>query len=99
MSDPRDFAVKAQLDSVSVSIDLNRAHPEEGVIYFFTGHSRKAAGVLWSWSMRDADLRNMAANVGGVLSSVSYYKPTSPDSFLRACVGGSAADEDPTLFD
>lgn len=88
------FAVPAELDKVTVSIDRLRAIPGTPTDITISGHSQKRLHPLWTWSHREDDSRNIEHVVSGILGAVLYYLPTSPEKFLRACVGGETVGPD-----
>lgn len=96
MDQDQQWNAPAELDRISVVVDTNRADPAAGVTLRMSGHSTKKLHPLWTWTVSEEDPRNVESVVGGVLGAVMFYRPTSPDKFLRACVGG-ALSEDPQL--
>lgn len=93
--DRGDWLAPAHLDRVTISVDYNRDVPGEPVDLSITGHSQKRIAPLWIWSAREDDPRNVESVIGGVMGAVTYYRPTSPQKFLRACLGGSVDGPEP----
>lgn len=98
--EPPAFAVPAELDKVTVSLDRQRDLPGEPWDLTITGHSKKRVHPLWTWSYREEERINIESVLGGITGAVMYYLPTSPENFLRACVGGETSgpgEDDPQL--
>lgn len=89
MREQPPFAVPAELDKVTVTLDHCRDVPGEPWDLTISGHSKKRLHVLWTYSERIEDKRNVEATTAWILGSVTYYSPTTPEKFLRACVGGT----------
>lgn len=86
---------------MTISVDFNRDKAGTPVDISITGHSQKRLAPLWIWSAREDDPRNVDSVLGGVMGAVVFYRPTSPDKFLRACLGGEVdgPEQQPQLFD
>lgn len=98
MTDSHEWATPAQLDRVVIGVEWDRSLVPARAQLRVTGLSNKVSHPLWTWSVEEEDDRNIGPVLGGVLDAVSFYRPTTTDKFLRACVGGVVAEEDPTLF-
>lgn len=86
--DRGDWLAPASLDSVTISVEMNRDLGGSPIDLTVTGHSKKRVAPLWTWSHRETDDRNIESVLGGIMGAVVYYRPVTPVSFLRACTGG-----------
>lgn len=82
-----EWATKAQLDGVRISVEFRRDVPGNPVDLSISGSSKKVAGPLWAHVERIDDPRNLAAQLGALLDAVSYHRPTSARAF-KSCLGG-----------
>lgn len=97
MNERGDWLAPAHLERVTITVDYQRDQPGNRVKIFMAGHSQKRLAPLWTWEGEEEDPRNVESVVGGIVGAVTYYGPTDPTKFLRACVGGSVdgPDQDP----
>lgn len=101
MTERGEWLAPAALDRVTITVDYQRTVPGNRVSLYMAGHSQKRLAPLWTWEVKDEAPENIESVVGGILGAVTYYGPTDPTKFLRACVGGSVdgPDADPLPLD
>lgn len=99
MVDPHEWSAPTFLDQVNISVEFDRTVSPEVVHVRLTGTSRKRSHPLWTWSATEDDDRNVAHMLSWLMGGIAFYRPTTNDKFLRAVVGGSITEENPSLLD